>query len=133
MIGHNTTLSELLGTDILASIPSKNGQLIRGDIVELRALIRQFKDHLRTEEPPEPRGHHGAFSASELQNPDQNPDQNPEQYPDQNPVPKPTKECLCGKIYWFSHCYYLIPSIRKPNWTPNLIIQQHIDQDYGVN
>ena len=101
----------------------QNGQLIRGDIVELRVLIRQFRDHLRTEEPAEPRGQHGAFSATF-----QGKDSNQGSKGSSDKTTKPPSKCVCGGIHFYSDCNYLNPSRRKPNWTPKEATQKRIDE-----
>jgi hypothetical protein len=118
----------------------QNGQLIRGDIVELRFLIRQFRDHIRTEEPPEPRGTHGAFSASfQGQNSDQssssgsNQGSNKGSNQDSNQSPKPPSKCLCGGIHFYGQCNYLVPSNRGPNWTAKESTQKRIDDQLAKN
>ena len=40
----------------------------------------------------------------------------------------PPKECVCGKMHWYSDCFYINESRRPKGWNPNPNVVKKIDE-----
>ena len=49
-------------------------------------------------------------------------------HPRGNSPSVPSKECICGKMHWYSKCYYINESLRPNNWTPDPKIVKKVDE-----
>jgi hypothetical protein len=104
---------------------------------QLFKLIQTFRDHLKSLKPTATRGKHTAFAtfqdiqkgSSEQGNAtsQQNaPNAQSRASNNNRQTTKPVQNCLCGKLHWFSDCFYLNSKIRPANWTPIASIQKKI-------
>jgi hypothetical protein len=101
---------------------------------ELFKLVQTFRDHLKSLKPTATRGKHTAFAtfqdiqegSSEQGNSTSQSNQRSRANSDNRQTRKPGQNCLCGKLHWFSDCFYLNSKLRPANWTPIASIQKKI-------
>ena len=49
-------------------------------------------------------------------------------HPRGNSPSVPSKECICGKMHWYSKYYYINESLRPNNWTPDPKIVKKVNE-----
>ncbi len=113
-------------------------QVRQNDIMEFTKLLDLFRDAKRIQQAQQGKmlGGQSAFTTS-FQGEELGDTNKPEDKPSE-PEPKPQNEqkpkrlrtapkCLCGETHWFRDCPYVIPSVRKKDWTLNPEIKAKFD------
>jgi hypothetical protein len=106
-------------------------QAQQGQIMEFTELLDLFRDAKRVHTARQDKilGGQSAFAATfQGEELDGNQKEEKPAEPEQKAKRQRTApKCICGEVHWYSQCPYVIPSVRKKDWTMNPEIKAKFD------